>query len=850
MKNKNPLLLSCGILLLLTIIAAVASSMMENTAYGHEHNFSFFLVTAGGTEIPLDVPLEWTGGEFGKWSDTKRFQDNANALDTLLASFALTARIVGITPDDTHIIFEIDNGDGTTTQKSEILRPYMKLPPNTIKIAMHSIETVEDIPEAENAKWTLIEDQLIAKTHVLQLPRLTTIQQQDHGGIYIFNPIDGFSLMMEKSYANGLTYPARVKPTNSLQDDLQAPIDMKGFTLGTCDAGSTTSNTGPTTTAEWSIYQKRHLPGYQTVYDMGLCLKFTPIAGYTASDGHGGSIILSTGAAKARFIIGGEDLTSRLDTCVYNNIQNQCHEIKGSDYDGGSSMGLVSTTMYPQPIHDKALESRWTYKGALGTTNSGNIYDFYQSDYKARDIQIRSADEVIVYVVDDVTPFFDVRMYNDDPTLLDGGRSAADNRNYVIYSDGMEKKRGIGNQISLDRVGWFDTNIIVVMDRLSSESPLYSDNLLDSVDPNITPATTDDLTRTQIYSDEDQVKNRGSFIDVTKNDVIIDRVNKNINAQGDWFDATEPVIYDVRSFVRIPIGADIKASADLYKNETSSDGKSFTETYAKYLGWSDYKKGDYLHVPVVAGFDGIYLQVQSREGAAGSGNILLFYENLVGSSNVHLATSLTVEKGSRVNYPISEGEIEASVSAGTIATHAGTMKAVFTIVSDGSLKLKNSFFTFADNCGILERPRPRDPMSVSIDVYKNGLLVKDGVNVGVHKQPEIFIDSSPKISEGDTSFPLSREGALTTTVYNGVSYKTAWYSTLFNYTDTTFFGATSINVEPGDYVDFVVKVKIYGEFLDEKIRDPFNDCPSSTVVRIGDVDGVIEIKSAIIETSS
>ena len=772
-------------------------------AGAHEHQYKYVLVTSGGTEIPILIPFQWAGGQFGMegYQGQERATVNddndpeSRALSALMAAFSLNARIVGYTPEDTHIVF--DRGGA---QDIRPLKPYMVIPPGTDRAATHSVISGYDPSDAADAhavQPVYFDNNLLTSAQIQDIPRAT-------GGIYVYDPVSGFSRATGAVISGGNAAHMVIPTVPAWPHPME--VMARNYAQQPCP------DDGTSRLVEY--------PGTTDLLDETKCMLFELEHGKTR-----GTIIISTGAPG----MSGSGVDHQIlitDGSGGDAIEAACEAASGK-------MPHLTSNNW----HGLGTECSISWEVANRLLNMGAHHGtaFYSEKQT-----------VVVHVFSTYNKYAELRFYEDDWQSAGGGSCGAGNgkpRDFWVYdqSDDLQLLAGKGDSESLESI-WVNNRDIRVV--ASADPPDRCPG------GGIIPVS--QSSGQQLYNPADTIVIHGGvggWMDVSgRQDFILDRVNEK-RVSGNFF--PDSVMYDVRSYLRVPVGMDARLAADLYRNDTQPGDAVSTYTRTSYLGWDDYSEGDYLHVPVIAGYHGAILRAQP-EGGGISRELLLLFENLVGSDSVHVATNMTAKRGHIQSAPVIHGEIEAAVSAGSVATHSGTMKAVFTIVSDGDLKLTNTFLTVRSDCGIMRQPLRYDPMSAMVDIYRNGVHVK-AVQAGVVDKPVINDTSSPPLN-GNTQFPITSVADLEQErIGTNLVYNKAWYATQFNYTDSTFFGSASVPVEPGDYVDFVITVRIHGEFNFEggAPLNPFAACtPATSTLDVGEYVGRIHIRSAIIETSS
>jgi len=157
---------------------------------------------------------------------------------------------------------------------------------------------------------------------------------------------------------------------------------------------------------------------------------------------------------------------------------------------------------------------------------------------------------------------------------------------------------------------------------------------------------------------------------------------------------------------------------------------------------------------------------------------------------------------------------DAGSAAFAVATDQGQMYAIVTLsVSGDSAFSQDVSLHFTPNPP--PPPPPRDPLSVYIDVYRNGNLVKSEM---------VYYDDKPVFT------PLNS--------LNGMSIIQA---TDYHYNQRTVSAMILVDVKPGDFVEFFVRNHIYAE----GIPIPYSLVPKSS----GGTYSIDKVVSAATATS-
>ena len=286
----------------------------------------------------------------------------------------------------------------------------------------------------------------------------------------------------------------------------------------------------------------------------------------------------------------------------------------------------------------------------------------------------------------------------------------------------------------------------------------------------------------------DSLAYRGDF-----STVIFDELNSEI-----IHIPTNDFVYTTHAYAAIPVTGGITVT-NLSLDETLP---------IPYLD-KVYLDGDTIHVPVLPLYDTIHLEINGIDTS-------LQYSNILGGTGITIAdTTISVITKNDPSSPIHLAEAKAGTVAYAIASSEGTLKAIISETISGRITITNTYH-------LEETPPPPppltriDPLTGEVDIYINGILEQQ-ITLGVNPYPDFAEDST---------------GGLVVT--QSVSY---------TYPDYTLSGATSIPVQAGDFVEFYVYAKIYGQI------DPYQT-PSGHVLlsSSGVSSATAQIRSAYITT--
>jgi len=261
----------------------------------------------------------------------------------------------------------------------------------------------------------------------------------------------------------------------------------------------------------------------------------------------------------------------------------------------------------------------------------------------------------------------------------------------------------------------------------------------------------------------DSLKYRGAF-----STVVFDTVNK----QTIRIDDVNERAYTPFAYIRIP-----------FTISTSIENVSIDGITLNYLA-KNYSAGDAVDIPVLPGMKKIVLK------ANGVDNIINIHDvaGKVGAKAVPPKTAINSEYSA--SGAISSIDSDAGSGAFAIATGNGQMYAMVTLSVSGDSAFSNdvSFYFVPDPP---PPPPPRDPLSVFVDVYKNGKLVKS---------EKIYYDDKPVFE------PVSE--------LNGLKLRQA---ITYHYNQRTATSMVMTDVEPGDMVEFYARSHIHADGIPVQI---------------------------------
>ncbi|KEQ56877.1 hypothetical protein AAA799N04_00547 [Marine Group I thaumarchaeote SCGC AAA799-N04] len=268
----------------------------------------------------------------------------------------------------------------------------------------------------------------------------------------------------------------------------------------------------------------------------------------------------------------------------------------------------------------------------------------------------------------------------------------------------------------------------------------------------------------------DSMVYRGSF-----STIIFDTINDKTLHIDDGHDRA----YTAFAYVRLPFSVDAQI-----------DKVSVGKTAIPYLD-GNYQAGDAIFIPILPNTDKITMNVNGISATIRLQDL----PDVTGGKPIPPVTA----DNSDFNADGSLASISADAgsAAFAVATDQGRMYAMVTMsVSGNSAFSQDVSLHFTPNPP--PPPPPRDPLSVYVDVYKNGELVKSEM---------VYYDDKPIFT------PLN--------ALNGMSIIQA---TDYHYSQRTVSAMTLVDVQPGDFVEFFVRTHIYAE----GIPIPYSLVPQSS----------------------
>ncbi len=198
------------------------------------------------------------------------------------------------------------------------------------------------------------------------------------------------------------------------------------------------------------------------------------------------------------------------------------------------------------------------------------------------------------------------------------------------------------------------------------------------------------------------------------------------------------------------------------------------------LGYLDgnYSPGSSLFVPIIPGEQEVDITVNGQTLSIPLNAI----ENPVGLKAIPVITNTNAQYSS--TGQITSIDVNTVTSAFAIAPNTGRMFATAALRVSGESSLTSDVsMYFVPNPP--PPPRPRDPLSVYVDVYVNGQFVKSDL---------IYYDSDPIFS------PLQ--------AMNGLTYLQAEN---YKFKQTTTIGNEFVNVNAGDMVQFIIRTTVHAD---------------------------------------
>ncbi len=241
----------------------------------------------------------------------------------------------------------------------------------------------------------------------------------------------------------------------------------------------------------------------------------------------------------------------------------------------------------------------------------------------------------------------------------------------------------------------------------------------------------------------------------------------NVNGQILHIHTPDDKIYVVHAYVNIPIVGDVEIT-DVYLDSTLS---------LFYLQ-GNYTTGNNLKVPVIPGYHDINMKINGVPTTTVIASVL----GNVGLKVIEQNSSTITEYTE--NNMVSSIKATAGATSYVIATAEGALTTSLTATISGDSEIENHAH-FGSPPPMPPAPPPKDPLRAYVDVYKNGILVK---------QQQIYFNANPAVQN---------TGQIT----GSSSSVTARYA----YEQTVVNGVMTTRVSPGDIVEFYLYASIDAE---------------------------------------
>ncbi|MEM3064465.1 MAG: hypothetical protein QW177_03735 [Candidatus Nitrosotenuis sp.] len=241
----------------------------------------------------------------------------------------------------------------------------------------------------------------------------------------------------------------------------------------------------------------------------------------------------------------------------------------------------------------------------------------------------------------------------------------------------------------------------------------------------------------------------------------------NLNRQTIHIQTPEEKVYVVHAYVSIPVVGQVEVT-DVY-----------LDNHLK-LGYLDgnYTTGDKIRVPVIPGYHDINMKINGVPTTTVIANVL-------GGTGIKVmeSTSSTITSYEE-NAAVSTVSSTAGSMSYVISTKEGTLSASITATISAESEIEN-YAHFGYPPQPPPPPIPRDPLKAYVDVYKNGVLVK---------QQEVYFNSNPVVQNtGQVVGSASRVAAK------------------YVYPQTVINGAIKVDTFPGDMVEFYLHANIQAD---------------------------------------
>jgi hypothetical protein len=241
----------------------------------------------------------------------------------------------------------------------------------------------------------------------------------------------------------------------------------------------------------------------------------------------------------------------------------------------------------------------------------------------------------------------------------------------------------------------------------------------------------------------------------------------NINQQTVHIQTPEEKLYVAHAYVSIPVVGEIELT-DVYLDN---------RLQLEYLE-GNYTTGDKIKIPVIPGYHDINMKINGIPTTTVISNVL-------GGTGLKVIgpSSSTI-----TNYDEDNAVSSVSATSGAtsyvISTTEGTLTASLTATVSAESEVENRAH-FGYPPPPPPPPAPMDPLKAYIDVYKNGALVR---------QQQIYFNSDPAVqSTGQTLGSISEVAVR------------------YVYPQTVINGAITVDVFPGDMVEFYLHANIQAD---------------------------------------
>ena len=257
---------------------------------------------------------------------------------------------------------------------------------------------------------------------------------------------------------------------------------------------------------------------------------------------------------------------------------------------------------------------------------------------------------------------------------------------------------------------------------------------------------------------------RGALVHTDAGDagmIVLDHANSESLAVAGGAD--EDTVYTVHAYVKIPVTGAVTI------NGTSMDGLALP-----YLDGS-YSGGDSMMIPVIPTYRGISMSINGMDAYLGIADVL-------GGTGLRITDPVSSTISVSQDRFVDSIQSTAGIVAYAVAPTDGRMKAHVRAEISGVSEITNTRTYFENTPPPPPPPRPRDPLTLWIEVYVNGQLREiDG-----RTQTQIFFSDTP-----GESHQSGASGSHST-----------FHTARFSYPDILVFDSMSVPVEAADFVEF------------------------------------------------